>query len=385
MRVVMLLPELKLRGSIRRSFMLSAGLIDAGHRVIVSSPGGQLAPLFERLHARIINWRPAAAGRNAGFFPAMDLARLLDNHEPDIIHVGSLTWPTPWRVLQHAIGCPLVATVHSAKDAARIGHRTLSRFDEIIAVSAAGKEALVASGLPRNRVSLILPGAPALVAAGDASAVACRHANNVPVIACIGPMVDEAAVETLLLAARRLIKAGTQLRVLCAGVGDVAPFVRKWVAEHDAAHWAVLLEELFDPDAAYEVADIVVAPSDSLDSVQFALEAMGRGIPAVFASTGGNPEMVENGASALLYEPGDLMALGDALDHLIRDKTFAGYIAAGGIRRIEKHFRLERLVKDTLATYERCLDTSEGAGWRAKADAARSTTLLPPAVSARLK
>jgi glycosyltransferase involved in cell wall biosynthesis len=59
------------------------------------------------------------------------------------------------------------------------------------------------------------------------------------------------------------------------------------------------------------------------------MEAFARGRPVVGARAGGIPDIVEDGVSGLLVEPGDAPALADALVRLLTERALAERLASG--------------------------------------------------------
>jgi len=82
------------------------------------------------------------------------------------------------------------------------------------------------------------------------------------------------------------------------------------------------------------------------------LEAMASGTPVVCSRIGGLPEIVQDGATGLLVEPGDVEALRDALDRVLRDRALAERLG-----RNAREAALERFTWDACA--ERCLTAYE--------------------------
>ena len=81
--------------------------------------------------------------------------------------------------------------------------------------------------------------------------------------------------------------------------------------------------------AALDEATLLVLPSHSEGLPRVVMEAFARGRPVVGARAGGIPDIVEDGVSGLLVEPGDTSALADALVRLLSDPELAERLAAG--------------------------------------------------------
>jgi glycosyltransferase involved in cell wall biosynthesis len=63
------------------------------------------------------------------------------------------------------------------------------------------------------------------------------------------------------------------------------------------------------------------------------LEALHSGVPFVASRVGGIPEVVRDGESALLVEPGDPAALAGALGRVLADPALAARLGAAGRAR----------------------------------------------------
>jgi glycosyltransferase involved in cell wall biosynthesis len=83
------------------------------------------------------------------------------------------------------------------------------------------------------------------------------------------------------------------------------------------------------------------------------LEAMGRGLPVVATSVGGNTEVVADGVTGLLVPPSRPDLLAAALSSLAADPHRATEMGRAGRRRVEERFDLGR----TIAEYERLYET----------------------------
>lgn len=100
-------------------------------------------------------------------------------------------------------------------------------------------------------------------------------------------------------------------------------------------------------------ADAFVLPSlwEGLPNVL--LEAMGQGVPVVATSVDGVPEVVEEGRSGLLCDPGNPLSLAEGIQTLIQDPALAARLAKAGQARVKERFRLPEMIAAYEAAYER--------------------------------
>jgi glycosyltransferase involved in cell wall biosynthesis len=71
--------------------------------------------------------------------------------------------------------------------------------------------------------------------------------------------------------------------------------------------------------ALLQTATVVVLPSAQENAPMAIAEAMAAGVPVIATEVGGVAEMISDGATGLLYEPGDVAALVERATQLLRD------------------------------------------------------------------
>jgi glycosyltransferase involved in cell wall biosynthesis len=95
-----------------------------------------------------------------------------------------------------------------------------------------------------------------------------------------------------------------------------------------------------------------VTPSGDTDSLPVALlEAMQAGVPVVTTPIAGIPEVVRDGASGLLVDPEDPVALAHALERVLADGALQRILAAGGRLAVDS-FRIETTVSKLVRLFE---------------------------------
>jgi len=91
-------------------------------------------------------------------------------------------------------------------------------------------------------------------------------------------------------------------------------------------------------------ATVVVHPAAAPETFGLVpLEAMAAGRPVVATRTGGLPEVVEDGVTGMLVEPGDPSGLAAAIDRLLSDEGLRGRMGREGWRVARERFGLEAM------------------------------------------
>lgn len=116
-------------------------------------------------------------------------------------------------------------------------------------------------------------------------------------------------------------------------------------------------EEQLDIWQYYAQMDVLVMPSvlpEPLANV--ILEAMAMGLPVVASRGGGTVDLVADGISGFLVEPGDSVDLADKLEDLQRHPQKRRAMGAAGQRRQREEFSLRRCAGPLDALYRRILN-----------------------------
>lgn len=175
--------------------------------------------------------------------------------------------------------------------------------------------------------------------------------------------------QALLLAAAESLPAGAPFRILMqgdapSGQEGYLDALRASVAASPLGERIMLRP--FDPDVwkALDASDIVVVPSTEPEAFGLvALEAMAAGKPVIAANHGGLKELVVDGQTGLLVEPGQAVALAEALSRLVLDPGLRQELGRRGEERWREHFVLEKYAAGIAEVYAE-FGASEATGKR---------------------
>ncbi|MGC8539907.1 MAG: glycosyltransferase family 4 protein, partial [Phycisphaerae bacterium] len=122
------------------------------------------------------------------------------------------------------------------------------------------------------------------------------------------------------------------------------------VIEKDA-HGIALLGFRSDVSALMSACDIFVLPAPAEPFGLVLIEAMALGKPVIAAAAGGPLEIVADGETGLLFEPGNAESLAQAIKRLLADPELRQRMGEAGRKRYEEHFTARRMASDVLAAY----------------------------------
>ena len=183
-----------------------------------------------------------------------------------------------------------------------------------------------------------------------------RVSNKVPVIGCVCAQRVEKGLDTLLRAFARLPRNGPPAELLLVGDGPARAEIEALARSLDLGS-----RIHFEPGTNNVVPwlqriDIFVLPSRSEALSNSLMEAMACGCSPIASRAGGNPELVTDGETGLLYPVGDDEALAASLARLLGDDTLRRRLAAAAAHRIAGEFSLAAAARRMGEIYETVLN-----------------------------
>jgi glycogen synthase len=102
----------------------------------------------------------------------------------------------------------------------------------------------------------------------------------------------------------------------------------------------------------YRAADLFTLPSAAEAFGNVFAEALASGLPIVGSTTGGIPELVENGVNGLLIDPGQPLALARAIQYLAQDPELRQMMRTRNRAKAEATLQWSQITDRYLALYE---------------------------------
>lgn len=172
-------------------------------------------------------------------------------------------------------------------------------------------------------------------------AVRPDNLRNALIIGTVCVLRPEKGLHVLMQAFAIAVRQYPKMKLLIVGSGPVRGELET-LAQRLGVHELVV----FQPDTS-DVAlwlnriDVFVLPSLSEAFSNSLMEAMACGSVAVASRVGGNPELVNDGKTGLLFEPGDATGLAAQLVRLANDPDMRRELAAAAVEFIHSRLTVE--------------------------------------------
>ncbi|MER5302913.1 glycosyltransferase family 4 protein [Streptomyces lasiicapitis] len=232
-----------------------------------------------------------------------------------------------------------LATVPLAVSMTVNRRRWWSGVERFFCISAAQRDVLVRSGMPAERLAVKHNFVP------DPGA---RREGEGEHLLFLGRLAEGKGMRLLMAAWDRIAAdGGVGVPLVLAGAGPLEREVTAWAAGRDDVRYV----GLYDPEECRKAvarAVAVVAPSTVMETFGLVVaEAMAAGVPAVAADHGAFVELVEDGVTGLLHQPGDAASLASRIRRIAADQDRNREMGRAARRRYEQGFSpavgLERL------------------------------------------
>lgn len=176
-----------------------------------------------------------------------------------------------------------------------------------------------------------------------------RHPN---LILSVGRLVAKKGFDVLIQACAELFRQGTSFECVIIGEGEDRQHLVDMVASLDLqAHIRLVGPQpqekvlLAYQQAALFTLPCVIAADGNRDGLPTVLlEAMACGLPVISTKVTGVPEIIDHGVNGLLVEPGNAVALAEAITGLLHDPSQQQRMSLAARLKAEQAFDLRRNV-----------------------------------------
>jgi glycosyltransferase involved in cell wall biosynthesis len=341
-----LLPALRERGVDARVLSLDGGLdADRFHRALDDTQ---------------VPWRRVRCGFHVSPRLAADVVRAVRTERPDLIHTHMVHGDVYGSIAAHALRVPFVSSRHN-DDRYLLGpFRYVDRafmhgVRRLIAISDAVRVFLERAGLPRKKLVTIRyglddpPQAPS-----ERTPEQLGIPRDAPLVLAIGRLIAQKDHATLLRAFARVHADVPDARLAVLGWGPLEAETRA-LADELGVGGATVIAGRVEPRDWLTRADVFAHTSRWEGFGIVLLEAMLSSLPVVATRVSAVPEIVVDGETGLLADPGDADAVAAALASLLADAERRRALGSAGRERARTEFSVARMADATVEVYREAL------------------------------
>lgn len=359
MRIMHVEAGRRLYGGARQVRYLVEGLAAEGfENILVCARGSEIAGAVRG--AAVVE---LPMGGDLDVFWAGPLRKLIEAHEPAVVHVHSRRGAdlVGGRCARRA-GVPAVLTrrVDSREPAwwARLKYRP---YSAVAAISAAVETELVRHvGLDPARVVRVASAVDTErhrpdFAARARLAVTLNYPPGSIVIGVVAQLIPRKGHALLLDCLQEVISRHPEVQVFFFGRGPQERALRRRTAAYGLAEHVRLIGYRNDLAALMPGLDLLVHPARREGLGVAVLEAMSCGVPVVASDAGGIPDIVEHERSGLLFASGGSREMRAAILRMLDDDALRLRLARAGRERVKSRFSVQRMSRRYMEVYDRVL------------------------------
>jgi glycosyltransferase involved in cell wall biosynthesis len=355
MRILMLRPCMEQGGVTSHLALLSRGLLDRGHDVIVATSGGEGLPLLRRQGVSVTHSYLSPSTPLNLLRSVTQLVSLCRTARPDILHSHHRFTTIVGRLVGRLTNTPLVASVHEFKE----DWRRLASFwtaDTTVTPSQSLRRHMSEFYGVRGSKVLVIPHG---VASDRPTAAQCAAARELLslrpdtlLVGCVGRLSPEKGVRYFVESAPLIRQRFPNAEFIVVGDGPERESLTSLAASLGLHPPHVFLGVRDDVAAFVELMAVVVIPSLSESFSMVALEAMRSARPVVGTSAGGLVEVIRDGETGLIVPPGAPAALADAVCRLLGDAGLRLLLGERGRQLALEEYAPSRMVERFVEIYD---------------------------------
>ena len=301
-----------------------------------------------------------------------DLKRITRKHGPEILHLHYLSFLNlySWSARFQSVKQVFFTDHHSrpagyVQSRAPFWKRAAARLinlplTKVICVSKYGYQCMTSFGLlPRDRFIMIYNGVDvSRVQAGAQLATEFRKRHSIAperaIVTQVSWMIPEKGIADFLEAARLVLRQNRNVQFVLVGDGACrAQYMKDAAAMGLGNHvtWTGLVDDPFG-EGVFHAADLVCQFSRWEEVFGWMIaEAMAHGKPVVATRVGGIPEVVTDGMTGHLVEPGDVRAMSERILNLLDDPEVRRAMGEAGREAVCCKFNLRKNVAQLIDSY----------------------------------
>ncbi|MDX1453651.1 MAG: glycosyltransferase, partial [Oleiphilaceae bacterium] len=158
----------------------------------------------------------------------------------------------------------------------------------------------------------------------------------------------------VLLEATKQLPAESNIHLLLVGGGMDSPHIAELIAQSPMKERIHVAGFRKDAPALIAACQASVLPSLKREGLpKTVVEAMSHGVAPIVSDTGGSAELVVNGESGLVVQPGDAAGIAAAIQSLWQDPEACRVMGEKARERIDSHFNVKQSAAQTKLYFEK--------------------------------
>lgn len=333
------------------------GLASRGWRVLLAcQPGSRL---LDQARHEGVEAHPVAMRGPADPFAVARLVALVRREGVDLVHTHSSIDAWLGGLAARLLRRPVVRSRHVSIPIRRRANPVYTLLaDRVIASGRGVEEALLAAGVPRERIVSLPAGVDLARFSPQVSGEGVRKELGLgwPTIGCVAFFRASKGHLDLLEAFRSLLDDYPEARLLLVGDGSGRAGVEAGVERLGLGRQVLFLGVRRDVPECLAAMDVVVLASLRSEGVpQALLQAMAMERPVVGTGAGGIAEVLEDGVTGLLVPPGDPGSLARAIRRALRETEASRDRAARARTLVVSRYSSEAILDRVEALYRALL------------------------------
>lgn len=179
------------------------------------------------------------------------------------------------------------------------------------------------------------------------------------VIGFTGRITKVKNLDILIHAFANLVPQFPQLRLALAGEGDLQPFLVELTERLRIAQSVIWSGFCSNVPGFLSALDIYVQPSVNEGLSLSILEAMAAEKPVIATKVGSAEEIIQDGVTGLLVQPGSIEEIEKAVFSLMLDRGLRDHLAENGRRHVLNEYNIQKMVDNYCSLYIK-LDRTRG-------------------------
>ena len=236
---------------------------------------------------------------------------------------------------------------------------SLYKTHSVVAVCEAAKNRFITENIvPEGLISVIYNGIPALNARTECSDKASDRRQQLrlpasgPIVGSIGRLNVVKDYGTLIASFKEVLNKHPDAKLVIAGDGPERNKLQLQIEELDISDKVTLLGERNDVEELLGQFDIFALTSLTEGFSVALVEAAWSGLPIVATDVGGNREIVQEGITGFLTEPGNIQDVTQKIEKLLSDNQLRKRFGSVSRSRAEANWTLELMRKKYQRVYQ---------------------------------